>query len=52
MFNRRLALLGAGGVVVFAGLAVQLCRLTVVQGSQWRQRAEATLVRSRLIATA
>ena len=52
MFSRRLLLLAVGAVGVGLVLAVQLARLTVVQGAMWRQKAEAVLVQRRLIPTA
>ncbi len=51
MFHRRVALLGVTVVTVCVLLSIQLARLTIVQGSQWRDRAESTLVVNRLVPT-
>jgi len=52
MFHRRLVLLGGGAAAAIVVLIVQMARLTIVEGAQWRQKAEAVLVRQRLIPTA
>ena len=51
MFHRRLWLLGGVVVLVWFGLGAQAVRLTVVQGAGRRAKAEAALVRRRLIPT-
>ena len=51
MFHRRLLLLACAGCVVFAAIALQLTRLTVVQGHTWRERAEQVLTSQRLVPT-
>lgn len=51
MFHRRLTLLAGVAAALTIGLALQLTRLTVVEGSQWRDKAEAALVQQRLIST-
>lgn len=52
MFQRRLTLLTFTAFGVVAVLALQLTRLTVVEGAQYRERAEAALTDSKLIPTA
>ncbi|TVQ63191.1 MAG: hypothetical protein EA378_02550 [Phycisphaerales bacterium] len=45
MFHRRLVLLGAALLVPASAMAVQLTRLTVLEGAQLRAEAESRLVR-------
>lgn len=52
MFHRRLLLLGVVAVVVLLVLMFQIGRLTVVQGADWRDRAERVLSSEKLIRTA
>ncbi len=52
MFHRRLLLLAVTTALMVTALAVQLTRLSVVQASMWRVKAESSLVRHRLIPTA
>jgi len=52
MFHRRLLLLAVIAVVVAGGLVGQMARLAIVQAAVWRQKAESSLVRRRLIPTA
>ncbi len=52
MFHRRLLLLAGMAVIVLCVLLFQLGRLTLVQGEQWRDRAEHVLTTQRLIPTA
>ncbi len=51
MFHRRLVVLGTLVAVVFLLLMLQLGRLTIAQGPQWRAKAEASLEQVRLIPT-
>jgi len=51
MFYRRLLLLASVAVVLTMVMALQLTRLTVVQGREWRQQAEGALQQTRLIPT-
>ncbi|MEX2215107.1 MAG: penicillin-binding transpeptidase domain-containing protein [Phycisphaeraceae bacterium] len=52
MFKRRLLLLAIGAALVLGVILIQLVRLTVVQGAQWREKAEQALTSHRLIPTA
>ena len=52
MFHRRLLLLAGMAVIVLCVLLFQLGRLTIVQGDEWRDRAEHVLTTQRLIPTA
>ena len=52
MFKRRLLLLAVAAALVLCVLLIQLVRLTVVQGAQWRDKAEQALTSHRLIPTA
>ena len=52
MFHRRLLLLAGMAVIVLLILVFQLGRLTLVQGDDWRDRAEHVLTTQRLIPTA
>lgn len=47
MFLRRLTLLLAGVSVVFLVLAARLSQLTIVEGANWRERAEQALLSER-----
>jgi cell division protein FtsI/penicillin-binding protein 2 len=46
MFQRRLLLLLMGVVAAIAVLGLQAARVTIVEGSQWLETAESTLVQS------
>ena len=52
MFSRRLLMLAVGAFAVVLVLLTQLAKLTVAEAALWRQKAEAVLVRQRLIPTA
>jgi penicillin-binding protein 2 len=51
MFHRRLLLIGGLMLIVMLGLAAQLFRLSVLEKSERRQRAEASLQRQTLLPT-